>query len=306
MKSKTGITCKAVNVSSNIDLIWHLDICELGPLTCLNSTAPGYITLFLRSVMVSPESSDDELIAFCLGGPPCRIVGGVQYGRLVVRISEKIVIKFGMGVSRHEADNQQRAYDLIDHDIVRIPRVHRFFTDELGRGYIMMDYMEGEVVDPLEDSDRIKNVARVLDHFSTITGDTPGSLSSGPCSGLLWPDTEDLTFENREKMEAWFNSRLFPGQGTTSFRNCDLVLCHLDIAPRNIIWQPDGTICLVDWESAGFYPRLFEFWAQWNIEGKDGAFNTLLLKSMKPLPDHESVQKWPICRVWYNTQKYAL
>ncbi|PGH01576.1 hypothetical protein GX51_05141 [Blastomyces parvus] len=256
--------------------------------------------------MVSQKSSDNELIAFCLDRSPSQIVGGTQYGHLIVRISEDVVIKFGMRISKDEADNQQRAYDLVDHNIVRIPRVHRFFTDEFGRGYIVMDYMEGEVIDPLEEPGLIERVICVLDHFSTLTGDNPGSLSGGSCRGLLWPDTENLTFGNREKMEDWFNSRLFSGEGRVSFQNCDLVLCHLDIAPRNIIWQPNGTICLVDWASAGFYPRLFEFWAQWNIEGKEGAFNTLLLKSMKPLPDHERAQKWPICRVWYNTQKYAL
>ncbi|PGH36501.1 hypothetical protein GX50_00688 [[Emmonsia] crescens] len=256
--------------------------------------------------MFSHELSDHELIAFCLDGPPSRIVGGTQYGHLVVRISEKVVIKFGMGISRDEADNQQRAYDLVDHNIVRVPRVHRYFTDEVGRGYIMMDYIEGKVIDPLDDPDIIGRVICVLDHFSTLIGDKPGSLSGGPCHGLLWPDTEDLTFKNIENMEAWFNSRLFPGEGRISFQNHDLVLCHLDIAPRNIIWQPNGAICLVDWASAGFYPRLFEFWAQWNIEGKEGSFNTLLLNSMKPLPELERAQQWPICQVWYNTQKYAL
>ncbi|RWQ93559.1 kinase-like domain-containing protein [Paecilomyces variotii] len=255
--------------------------------------------------MISHESSDAELIRYCLSGPRDRIIGGIPEGNLVVRISEQTVIKFGPGLSKDEAINQQRAYDLLDHDIVRVPRVHRFFTDNMGRGYIMMDYMEGRVIDPLE-PDRIKRLARVLDYFSMIEGDTPGSLSGGPCRGLLWPETQDLTFWSMEKMEAWFNSRLFPGEGKVSFRNCNLVLCHLDIAPRNVIWQSDGGICLVDWASAGFYPRLFEFWAQWNIEGKDGSFNRLLLDSMKPLQDHEMAQKWSICRVWYNIQKYAL
>ncbi|KAJ9288395.1 hypothetical protein DTO021C3_3914 [Paecilomyces variotii] len=254
--------------------------------------------------MISHESSDAELITYCLSGPHDRIIGGIPEGNLVVRISEHTVIKFGPGLSKDEAINQQRAYNLLDHDIVRVPRVHRFFTDNMGRGYIMMDYMEGRVIDPLE-PDRIERLARVLDYFLMIEGDTPGSLSGGPCRGLLWPETQDLTFWSMERMEAWFNSRLFPGEGKVSFQNCDLVLCHLDIAPRNVIWQSDGGICLVDWASAGFYPRLFEFWAQWNIEGKDGSFNRLLLDSMKPLRDHEMAQKRSICRVWYNIQKYA-
>jgi Phosphotransferase enzyme family len=169
----------------------------------------------------------------------------------------------------------------------------------------MMDYAEGKVIDPLE-PDHIERLACVLEYFSILKADTAGSLSGGPCRGLLWPDRLDLTFASVRKMEDWFNSRLFPGEGKVSFENCDLVLCHLDIAPRNIIWQSDGGICLVDWTSAGYYPRLFESWAQWNIEGKDGSFNSMLLDCMKPLQDHEIAQKMPICRVWYNNQKYAL
>jgi hypothetical protein len=256
--------------------------------------------------MISHESSDTELITYCLSGPRDRIIGGTSDGNLVVRVSEQTVIKFGPGLSKDEAVNQQKVYSLINHNIVRVPRVHRFFTDSMGRGYIMMDYIEGRVIDPLVEPDRIERLAHVLDYFSTLKGDIPGSLSGGPCRGLLWPETQDLTFYSIEKMEAWFNSRLLPGEGKLSFQNCDLVLCHLDIAPRNVIWQSDGGICLVDWASAGFYPRLFEFWAQWNIEGKDGSFNRLLLDFMKPLRDYEMAQKSPICRVWYNIQKYAL
>jgi aminoglycoside phosphotransferase (APT) family kinase protein len=255
--------------------------------------------------MVSHESSDDELIAYCLS-PSARQVGGSTYGNLVVRVSEIAVIKFGMGLSKDEAENQERAYSLVDPNIVRVPRVHRFFTDKTGRGYIMMDYIEGTVIDPLDEPDRIAKLVRVLDHFSTIEDVLPGSLSRGPSRGLLWPEAENLTFDSTKKMEEWFNSRLFQGEGNLSFQKSPLVLCHLDLAPRNIIWQPDGGICLVDWASAGFYPRFFEFWAQWIIEGKDGSFNGLLLDSMSPLRDHETALKKTICRVWHNIQKYTL
>ncbi|RVD89471.1 uncharacterized protein DFL_000478 [Arthrobotrys flagrans] len=40
-------------------------------------------------------------------------------------------------------------------------------------------------------------------------------------------------------------------------RSC-YFLCHLDLAPLNIIRKDDGTLYLVDWESAGYYPEGFE------------------------------------------------
>lgn len=43
-------------------------------------------------------------------------------------------------------------------------------------------------------------------------------------------------------------------------------MCHLDIAPRNLLYLADGSVCLLDWATAGFYPRFFEvcvltYWA---------------------------------------------
>ncbi|KAJ5719725.1 kinase-like domain-containing protein [Penicillium malachiteum] len=251
-------------------------------------------------------ASDSELVDFCLHGPPDRIIGGIPYGPRVARVSDEVVIKYSPHVTKYEAENQQRAYELVDPSIVRIPRVHRYFQDEKGVGYIMMEFLEGKTIDPLEDPTLIDRVVKVLDHFSTISGQKPGNLAGGPCAGILWESSQPLNFSTITEMEAWLNSRLLPGEGTVSLRESDLVLCHLDIAPRNIIWQDDGTICIVDWESACFYPRLFEFWTHWNIEGKDGNFNSLLLNAMTPLPSHELSQKDRVCRLWYNTQKYAL
>jgi hypothetical protein len=44
---------------------------------------------------------------------------------------------------------------LVDHNIVRVPCVYRFFNDNSGLGYIIMEYMPGKVIEPLEDSTRI-------------------------------------------------------------------------------------------------------------------------------------------------------
>lgn len=107
-------------------------------------------------------------------------------------------------------------------------------------------------------------------------------------------------------MEKWFNSRLFEHNPKLNLHGRELVLCHLNIAPRNILWQENGSFCLIDWASAGYYPRLFEFCAQWIIEGKDGHFNSLLLKSMNSLPDQEMAQKEAILCAWRNIQKYPL
>lgn len=98
-------------------------------------------------------------------------------------------------------------------------------------------------------------------------------------------EAEELTFASVKVMEAWFNSRLFAQDPKLSFQDCELALCHLDIAPRNILWLKDGSICFLDWASASYYPRIFEFCAQWIIEhtGTEDKFNQLLLDSMENL-----------------------
>lgn len=55
-------------------------------------------------------------------------------GEKVVRISENLVIKHGRLVMKEEVRNQQRAFQLVEPNVVSIPRVYNFFSDETGRG----------------------------------------------------------------------------------------------------------------------------------------------------------------------------
>lgn len=257
--------------------------------------------------MFQRELSDNEVIEYCLSCDESQLLGGGKYGNRIVRISDTQVVKFGRGVSYYEAVNQQRALELVDPQIVKIPRVQRAFNDSDGWGYMVMKFIKGEILQSLTKS-HIEKVAIILQHFSTITSNVAGSLSGGPSTGLLWPETNDLIINSVSDIEDWFNSRLFPAQGLgqITLQHCELVLCHLDICPRNIIWQDDGTVYFLDWASAGFYPRLLEFVSQWIVEGKDEAFHTMLLQAMAPLSEVDMEQKAPICQALYNNQKYSL
>jgi len=169
----------------------------------------------------------------------------------------------------------------------------------------VMEYVEGKMMNSMSLTElHINKVANVLHHFSTITRTDPGSLSGGPSTGLLWPDTNDLVINKVSQIEDWFNSRLWQGQGQVSLQYGELVLnvfCHLDIAPRNIIWQKDDCICLLDWASAGFYPRLLELVTQWI--GKEGTFNGMLIHAMDP-SNTEFEQRQRICQALSNNQRY--
>ncbi|KAJ5919115.1 kinase-like protein [Penicillium verhagenii] len=213
-----------------------------------------------------------SVIASCSDPLPENILS--QYGNRVIKISDHQVVKWGPDVTKEEFENQRLAYELVDRCKVRIPHVYDFFCDERGWGYLVMEYIDGKVIDPLEDVCSIQRVASVLDYFSTLRYNIPGSLYGSTCRGLLFPETEDVVFDSLDGMEKWFNTRLFPHNPKLTLRDSELVLCHLDIAPRNLLWQEDGSLCLIDWASAGFYPRLFEFCMQWIFDGKDGNFNS--------------------------------
>jgi Phosphotransferase enzyme family len=252
-------------------------------------------------------STNMELIEFCANPPQECVLGGIPYGNRVVLISSRALVKFGMGLTEDEAINQSKAYELVDPQIVRIPKVHRYFSDNKGRGYIVMDFVEGEVLEPLEDPIRISTVTAILNHLASFHARVPGPLHRGATNGLLFFAYDgDAIFTDVKDLERWWNLRLLPGETGAYFQGLDLVLCHLDVAPRNILWKDGEVPCLVGWASAGYYPRCFEFCVQLILEGKDGRFNRLLLDAMTQLEEVESRQIAPVLLAWSNMQRYHL
>ena len=107
-------------------------------------------------------------------------------------------------------------------------------------------------------------------------------------------------------MEIFFNRRISRSDSKMALEDYTLGICHLDVAPRNILWLEDGSICLLDWKSAGFYPRLLEVCMQRiNVE-MDGHFNELLLASMERLTDKEEAQAQLVLQAYSNGMKYYL
>ncbi|KAF3914929.1 hypothetical protein ABW20_dc0108497 [Dactylellina cionopaga] len=101
-------------------------------------------------------------------------------------------------------------------------------------------------------------MVKVLKHLHSFQGTVPGSLGGGISCGLFWQD-DYPNFQTIDQLEDWVNKRArVRSDLSIAIKDCPLVLCHLDVAPRNIIRQNDGTLYLLDWESAGYYPEFFE------------------------------------------------
>lgn len=99
------------------------------------------------------------LVASCTNPLPGNILS--HYGKRIIRISDDQVVKWGPDVTREEFDNQRLAYELVDSQKVRIPRVFDFFCDERSWRYIVMEYIHGRIIDLLEDVNAIQRVASV-------------------------------------------------------------------------------------------------------------------------------------------------
>jgi len=278
----------------------------------------------MTTLDIGPEDfSNSEIIRRCLD-PNCQFVGGVQYGNRVVKLSEKIAVKFGWGLTVEEADNQRKAFELLDRKIVRVPQVYRYFTQPieetqlftqsvegiqlvegfLPRGFIVMEYVHGDMIKSPNNS-QSNQIARVLSYFASIHGRHPGPLQSGVSRGLLWEENGKPAFKSIQQMERWLNVRLPDVDTKLTLQKYPLVLCHLDLAPRNILWLNDGSICFLDWESAGFYPRFFEVCLLKIKEGSCKDYVATLMKRMKPLTDEEEAQMLLLIRSFYNGIKYS-
>jgi serine/threonine protein kinase len=235
-------------------------------------------------------ATDDEIVQHCRRSNPNRdIVSEFEGGRSVIRISEEAVVKCGFGVTQLEAQNQQKAYKLINPSVIRIPQVYRFFSNG-DIGYIVMEYISGEELSTVADSDIfLKPMVKVLKSFEQVQHHKPGPFHGGLAIGQLWLD-ESIIPTTVSDIEEYYNTRQLRQRSKLNLQNYPLIFCHLDIAPRNILVLKDRSLCLIDWASAGFYPRLFERCAlKINIRSEN-SWNAKLL-NLLDIPDEDEMSQ---------------
>ena len=254
--------------------------------------------------------SNAEIIAYC-SDPPSVALGTIplgRYGNTIIPLSDQEVVKYGPGVTIEEYMNLQCAYQLLDPSIVCVPRPYRFFQNG-DLGYIVMEYMKGTVLGELAATSHIEKVGKALEHFSGFRSLQPGPLGGGVLRGLLWSEgttTEYSLYGSTERLEHWFNRRIKHNGLSLSFQECGFVLCHLDIAPRNIVWLHGDSLCIFDWASAGYYSRIFEWCLLDMFHGRDSLFQGLVKKTMGPLTGWENENRQLIEKAWANSIQYHL
>ncbi|EQL38001.1 hypothetical protein BDFG_01018 [Blastomyces dermatitidis ATCC 26199] len=202
-----------------------------------------------------------------------------QEGAVLVRVHESAVLKYGNGVSLAEARNTKF---IRKRTRIRVPMIFDAWEErsvvyngeEQVVGYILMEFINGsplcDIWPTLINKVRSSIYAQIADYLRTIHDieiERPGPVGGGISRGPLFTDYGAGPFLTSRHMEDWFNERLlvckefnrvtYDHHGFSGkFRK--LVMCHMDVAPRNMILDGDGNIWLLDWAHSGEYPELFE------------------------------------------------
>ncbi|PBP15676.1 hypothetical protein BUE80_DR013571 [Diplocarpon rosae] len=202
-----------------------------------------------------------------------------EAGPSLARITRSTIVKYGRHVHLHEARNMQY---ISQNTNILLPAVLDFWEeddkspyDESNTCYIIMQYIGGRLVsdiwENLETEARsgiLRQLSEHIDELHTLKMDCPGPIGGGISEGSFFTEYGAGPFNSTQDMEGWFNDRLLvchnfrrtrhvpPGWFTGRFG--ELVMCHLDIHPRNLILDDQGNLWLLDWACSGAYPPYFE------------------------------------------------
>ncbi|KAH9909556.1 protein kinase-like domain-containing protein [Xylariomycetidae sp. FL2044] len=204
-------------------------------------------------------------------------------GRKVVIIDKLFVVKYGKNVDLVEGENMLFVQQ---HTTLRIPTLYAMYHHaSSGDNVIIMEYVEGEsLVGRYNDLDHelkmtigVQLRAHLKELRSIPSPAYFGLPGRRPYREQPWifkapagPFTSADAF-----LDAYFAAQ-FPTEETDE--SCRLMIAdlkgglkaltrthhrsvftHADLQPQNVLLRPDGTICLIDWESASFCPEYFEF-----------------------------------------------
>ncbi|KAI0548658.1 kinase-like domain-containing protein [Xylaria curta] len=211
-----------------------------------------------------------------------------QATRTIVKIGERYIVKYGKEIDFAEGENM---LIVLQHTSLPIPKLYAMYRHEpSGNNVIIMENIEGEVLSKCYDNLDAGQTASIgaqlrwqLNELRKIP--SPGVYGLPgirPYLAHKWifkkragpfNNASDFLEEyfNSQFSEAGKSARLVLEDMKTKF----LELCknhkapvftHGDLQPQNIILRKDGSISIVDWESASYCPEYFEFFVHRTYE----------------------------------------
>lgn len=158
------------------------------------------------------------------------------------------------------------------HTTIPVPRIHHPHLD-----WLVMDYVDGEMLYECWHKQsafmqfRIACTLRLyIKQLRSLKGTNVGALDSGQVSGILFQDYEFGPFDSTRRFKRFCEYVSLVGwdMRTKLLRRQQQprppvprlpadwtpVFTHGDLNPSNILLDKRGTLWLVDWAFAGFYP----------------------------------------------------
>nr|OQO23709.1 hypothetical protein B0A51_10917 [Rachicladosporium sp. CCFEE 5018] len=217
-------------------------------------------------------------------------------------------IKHG-SVDISEFHTQRGARQLVDPDILKVPKVYTFFQQD-EEGFLVLEHVPDRTLSIL-DSKSIAAIADALIHLHGFTRSTQGPVSGGTSKGLLWDNDKPIIFTSKYYLEEHLNRKLLHTSRRIDLRDCRLSFTHLDPVPRNVRFTQDGRACPLDWGSAGYYPPWFERCAlrlNTGSNGTDIEYCQLLEEALQSASVADETEQFYICQmltVVYNNIRYS-
>lgn len=227
--------------------------------------------------------------------PPPEVIEGSgellqqHIGRRVVRFGNCYIIKYGMNVSLTEGENMLFVRETTS---VSVPEVFALYSieNEGGRpvNFIIMENIPGHTLDAiwarLDSSQKGKISSQLRVHLDTLRSlSTPGYFG---CIGrrpyedsMFWTEPDDGVEDGLTSgpfdAESTLNDALIQKYAYSTglvhkasyyrrvlpliLHNHNPVFTHGDLQRKNVILRADGTVVLIDWEAAGWYPDYWEY-----------------------------------------------
>lgn len=209
-------------------------------------------------------------------------------GRRVILYDDYYIIKYGANVSLTEGKNMLFVRET---QAAPVPEVFALYstTDEQGYtiNYIIMEYITGHGLNTiwahLDSSQKMKFSSQLHLYFEALRKlPTPGYFgcvgkqpfeqsmfwtapehdANGVVSGPFDTETElnnalveKYLYNSGLNHKASYYRRVLP----LVLQNHKSVFTHGDLQRKNIIVKDDGTVVVIDWETAGWYPEYWEY-----------------------------------------------
>ncbi|KAI2603216.1 kinase-like domain-containing protein [Hypoxylon fragiforme] len=243
-------------------------------------------------------------------------------GRRIVQFRKELFIKYGKDVDLTEGQNM---LIVNKHTHLPIPKLYSMYVHEpTGDKVIIMEYIKGRPLNTCYasfDDEKMASIGVQLRQQLSELRAMPspgyyGSVGRQPYLPYSWILKEQAgPFESADEfLNAYFKAQFSEGSPETlaqveemksqflelSKNHNASVFTHGDLQSQNIMLREDGTISIIDWESASFCPQYFEYFinaiypmasAGWSEEEKERVF------------EYDPMVKL-ITKVWYEYLDY--